>query len=135
MSDPASADSPFDLDLSTHPHDGFFKAVFSDPDKAGAFFRKHLPEDVVHRIEWSSLTVLPASFVKRDLQQSHSDLLFSVHLSGRETLLYLVFEHQSTPDPLMPLRLLGYMVEIIASTRTPVLTWRRFTGTSKANRN
>ena len=113
MSDPASADSPFDLDLSTHPHDGFFKAVFSDPDKAGAFFRKHLPEDVVHRIEWSTLTVLPASFVKRDLQQSHSDLLFSVHLSGRETLLYLVFEHQSTPDPLMPLRLLGYMVEIM----------------------
>ena len=88
VSDPA--DSLFDLDLSTPPHDGFFKAVFSDPDKAGAFFRKHLPESVTHRIEWSSLTVLPASFVKRDLQQNHSDLLFSVQLSGRETLLYLV---------------------------------------------
>ena len=68
---------------------------------------------MTHRIEWSSLTVLPASFVKRDLQQNHSDLLFSVQLSGRETLLYLVFEHQSTPDPLMPLRLLNYMVEIM----------------------
>jgi hypothetical protein len=60
VSDPSSADEPFDFDLSTHPHDGFFKAVFSDPDKAGAFFRKHLPENIVCRADWDSLVVLPA---------------------------------------------------------------------------
>ncbi len=42
----------------------------------------------------------------------HSDLLFSVRIGERETLHYLLFEHQSTPDPAMPLRLLGYMTEI-----------------------
>ena len=42
----------------------------------------------------------------------HLDLLFSVRIGERETLLYLLFEHQSTPDPAMPLRLLGYMMEI-----------------------
>ncbi len=113
VSDPASEDSFYELDLSSHPHDGFFKAVFSDPGKAGAFFRHHLPPDIVSRIEWSTLAVLPSSFVKRDLQQNHSDLLFSALIGGRESLLYLVFEHQSTPDPIMPLRLLNYMVEIL----------------------
>ncbi len=57
--------------------------------------------------------VIPSSFVKSTLQQVHSDLLFSVHLGGRETLLYLLFEHQSTVDPTMPLRLLGYVAEIL----------------------
>jgi predicted transposase/invertase (TIGR01784 family) len=60
------------------------------------------------------LTVLPGSFVKASLQQVHSDLLFSVRIGGRETLLYLLFEHQSTPDPAMPLRLLRYVMEILA---------------------
>ncbi len=40
----------------------------------------------------------------------HADLLFTVPLDGnRPALLYLLFEHQSTVDPIMPLRLLGYM--------------------------
>ena len=34
-------------------------------------------------------------------------------MGGRETLLYLLFEHQSRPDPAMPLRLLGYVMEIL----------------------
>lgn len=46
------------------------------------------------------------------LQQVHSDLLFSVNIGGTAAFLYLLFEHQSTPDPAMPLRLLGYVSEI-----------------------
>ncbi len=118
VSDPEPFDIFSDPGFAAHPHDGFFKAVFSDPDKAGALFRAHLPEELTRGIEWNSLALLPSSFVKRDLRQTHSDLLFSARLHGRETLLYLVFEHQSTPDPLMPLSLLGYMVEImLAHTR------------------
>jgi predicted transposase/invertase (TIGR01784 family) len=67
---------------------------------------------IVSQIDWPSLIVVPGSFVKSSLQQMHSDLLFSVRIGERETLLYLLFEHQSTPDPTMPLRLLGYMTEI-----------------------
>jgi predicted transposase/invertase (TIGR01784 family) len=55
---------------------------------------------------------MPGSFVKTNLQKLHSDLLFSVRIGSRETMLYLLFEHQSTPDPAMPLRLLGYLTEI-----------------------
>ncbi len=101
-----------DLTPAAHTNDGFFKAIFSKPEHAKAFFKSHLPPAITAHIDWDSLTVLPGSFVKASLQQVHSDLLFSVRLGGREILLYLLFEHQSTPDPAMPLRLLGYETEI-----------------------
>ena len=101
------------LEPAAHTNDGFFKAIFSQPEHATAFFKSHLPPAIAARINWPTLTVLPGSFVKSSLQQVHSDLLFSVLIGDRETLLYLLFEHQSTPDAAMPLRLLGYVSEIL----------------------
>ena len=100
------------LTPAAHTHDGFFKAIFSQPEHATAFFKSHLPPAISAKIDWSSLVVHPGSFIKSSLQQVHSDLLFSVQIGSRETLLYLLFEHQSTPDSVMPLRLLGYVTEI-----------------------
>jgi len=102
-----------EIDLSAHPNDGYFKAVFSDPKHAAMFFQSHLPAEIVARADWSTLALLPGSFVKQSLQQAHSDLLFTVRIAGRETLLYLLFEHQTTVDPLMPLRVLAYVLEIV----------------------
>jgi predicted transposase/invertase (TIGR01784 family) len=100
------------LHFTVHTNDGFFKAMFSHPEHATSFFKSHLPPAISKRIEWPSLVVLPGSFVKSSLQQLHSDLLFSVSLGGANSLIYLLFEHQSTPDPAMPLRLLAYLSEI-----------------------
>jgi hypothetical protein len=123
-SDPSlSANDEFWLNLATHPHDAFFKEVFSKPEDAIAFFRSHLPTEVVCSCDWQSLKVLPGSFVKSTLQQAHSDLLFSVQMqppnndtsesqTPEECFLYLLFEHQSSVAPIMPLRLLSYMVQI-----------------------
>ena len=102
------------FDLAAHPNDAFFKAVFSDPAHAAAFFQNHLPAELVTRINWQSLTLQPGSFVKTSLQQVHSDLLFTVRLDERDALLYLLFEHQSNVPAAMPLRLLGYVVEVLS---------------------
>ena len=88
------------LAAAAHTNDGFFKAVFSQPEHATAFFKSHLPPALAAKMDWNSLGVLPGSFVKTSLQQVHSDLLFSVRVGERETLLYLLFEHQSSPDPI-----------------------------------
>lgn len=101
-----------DITPAAHTNDGFFKAIFSQPEHATAFFKSHLPPAITAKMDWTSLVVLPGSFVKSSLQQVHSDLLFSVRIGDRETLLYLLFEHQSSPDPAMPLRVLGYATEI-----------------------
>ncbi|MGK0187607.1 MAG: putative transposase YdaD [Verrucomicrobiales bacterium] len=123
---PSEVSDDYWIDLARHPHDAFFKEIFTNTEDATAFFQSHLPPDVVESCEWSTLKVLPGSFVKSTLQQAHSDLLFSVQsrsrnpsISGnsetREFLLYLLFEHQSNVDPIMPLRLLSYMVQIFSA--------------------
>ncbi|MEI6676680.1 MAG: Rpn family recombination-promoting nuclease/putative transposase [Verrucomicrobiota bacterium] len=103
----------YGFNVAAHPNDAFFKVIFSDPEHAAAFFQNHLPAEVTSRIDWQSLKLQPGSFVKTTLQQVHSDLLFKTRLDGRETLLYLLFEHQSTVDSAMPLRLLGYLTEVL----------------------
>jgi hypothetical protein len=74
---------------AAHTNDGFFKAVFSQSEHAIAFFKSHLAPAIVARIDWSSLAVLPGSFVKSSLQQMRSDLLFSVRIGGQNKGLWI----------------------------------------------
>jgi predicted transposase/invertase (TIGR01784 family) len=98
---------------ATFPNDAFFKEMFSDPPRAIAFFQSHLPPAIVAKVDWPTLKVLPSSFIKSGLQQVSADLLFTVKIGGIDSLFYLLFEHQSTVDPSMPLRMLGYVFEIL----------------------
>jgi predicted transposase/invertase (TIGR01784 family) len=67
-----------DLDqLASQPNDAYFKEVFSQPENAVAFFREHLPAKIAEGVSWASLRLIPSSFVKHTLQQSHADLLFA----------------------------------------------------------
>lgn len=100
-------------DIATQPHDAFIKELLRSPERAIAFFQGHLPPAIVACFDWRTLTLMPSSFVHQDLKQTHSDLLFSVTTEGREMLIYVLVEHQTSIDPLMPLRMLGYTVEIL----------------------
>ena len=72
-----------------------------------------VPPAVVQALDWSTLERRPGSFVDPALGERHTDLLFSVALKGGgEALVYVLFEHQSTPDILMAYRLLRYQVRI-----------------------
>ena len=102
-----------ELEFHTQPNDAYFKAVFSDLRLARPFFKRRLPQELSTQMDWSTLALKPGSYVKRSLQQSQSDLLFSVRMGEQSVLLYLLFEHQTTVDPTMRLRLLGYMLEIL----------------------
>ena len=99
-------------DLSTHPHDAYFKAVFSNRRHAIAFFREHLPAALVKAIRWNTFKVVPGSFVESDLVEHRSDLLYTVSIGAHSLLLYLLFEHQSTVDPVWQVRSLAYSIEI-----------------------
>lgn len=105
--------SDFEQELASQPHDAFARCMLSDPAKAAAFFQGHLPPDIVAAVDWSTLALQPASFVRQNLQQSHTDLLYTVKVAGRDVLLYLLLEHQTSVDVLMPLRLLCYVTEVL----------------------
>ena len=96
------------------PHDKLFRTVFADPEESESILRIHLPPGLVSRLDWSSLALVETSFVDEALSESESDLLYTVQMreSGQPVYLYLLFEHQSTPDKWMRFRLLKYMCRI-----------------------
>jgi len=94
------------------PHDAVFKAIFSDPARAMGVLRAALPPDVARLVDFDTARLVPGSFVDERLRDRHADLLFRVKLAGRDAFVYLLFEHQSESDRLMPLRLLRYRVRI-----------------------
>jgi len=94
------------------PHDALFKATFSELAHARPMLKQVLPKGLAAAARWSTLKLVPGSFVDEQLQDRHSDLLFTVRLRSRPALIHLLFEHQSSVDRWMPLRLLEYMVRI-----------------------
>ncbi len=98
------------------PNDKLLKATFSSPENARAFFQNHLPVELADALDWNSLALEPCSFIDPQFASSESDLLFHITLQQSDAFLYLLFEHQSSEDPRMALRLLSYILRI----------WERF---------
>lgn len=101
-----------------NPHDTFFRAVFGCSEHAIAHFRAFLPPSVQSTLDLSTADLCPGSFVDEALRDRHTDLLYRVRAAEAEVLVYLLFEHQSTCDPLMPYRLMVYIVRIWEAWRS-----------------
>ena len=80
-----------------------------------------MPQEFRENVDWNSLRPVEGTFVDDDLRQSESDLMFEAGYgqetegAGKDTnrlRLYLLFEHQSTPDVWMRYRLLKYCCRI-----------------------
>lgn len=71
-----------------------------------------LPAEVVTRLDLDQLQRVNGSFVDPELRWRHSDLLFTAPLQERDAFIYVLVEHQSRTDPLMPFRMLRYVVRI-----------------------
>lgn len=93
-------------------HDNLVKHAFTDVENARGVLATALPAAIVARLDLSSLTLRPGSFVNEDLQDRTSDILYAANLAGREALIYVLWEHKSAPDPLTPLQVMRYMVRI-----------------------
>ena len=101
------------------PHDRLFRAVFSDAVEAASLLQAALPDSVRDSFDWATLTLLDGTFVDEDLRGSQSDLLYQIEHTetGQPVSMYLLFEHQSSPDPWMPFRLLRYSCRIWEADR------------------
>jgi predicted transposase/invertase (TIGR01784 family) len=103
--------------MPTSPHDRLFKKTFELPENAAGELQAVLPAPLVAAIDWSTLRLEPGSFVDDDAREHHTDLLFSAVVRETRAYVYILFEHQSSPDPWMPLRMLGYLHRIWARLR------------------
>lgn len=94
------------------PHDSLFKYVFQQPEHAASELRAIFPSELSARLDWGSLELRPSNFIDDELRGRYADLLFSVRGEGLPAYVYVLFEHQSTSDPLMAFRLLRYVVRV-----------------------
>ena len=98
------------------PHDHLFRSVFGEDKEpeAASLLQAYLPPAVSGELLWSSLKWQPASFIDDRLRDSESDLLYAIRGKGdgAAAWLYVLLEHQSTPDPWLRLRLLKYSIRI-----------------------
>lgn len=94
------------------PHDALFRRVLGRPEHAGSELRSILPPGLAARIDLDHLEPVPGTFVDGHLRQHHTDVLFRTTFDQREAYVYVLLEHQRTPDPFMALRMIAYQVQI-----------------------
>ena len=119
MNDNETPRAPTDEDKNSelnqrisHPHDQFFKRMFSETSRARDLLETYLPVDISSAMDWQTLQFHSSEYIDPELTGLHSDLLYSVQLHGEDAYIYTLIEHQSKSDPLMAFRLLKYMVAI-----------------------
>ncbi len=104
--------------MGAHGHDAHFKRVFGRPEMAADLVRRSLPADVLAALDLDRTQVVTAEYIDRVLRNRRADIVLQIPFrsAARAAFVFLIMEHQSRPDPLMPYRLLVYTVE----------TWTRY---------
>ena len=90
-------------------HDPAYKLLFSRPRMVRDLLDGFAARGWSGALDFESLAPPPASFVGRELQQRHGDLIWRVRFrNDRWLYLVLLLEFQSTIDPAMAVRMLTY---------------------------
>ena len=98
--------------LIKNPHDATFKSAFQKKEVAISFFRGYLPKKIIDRLDLECLDIRDRSYVDEKLRDTHSDIVYQTKIDNSDAFLYLLFEHQSSPDRFFAFRLLCYMVAL-----------------------
>jgi len=96
-----------------NPHDRCFRMLMQNSKVATEFFTKHLPQEIKNQVSLHSLELQKESHISDDLSLQVTDLLFTADFNGELGYIYLLIEHQSKPEKLMPFRILKYMTAIM----------------------
>ena len=97
------------------PHDRFVRSLMTNPKVIKEFFDKHLPQKIKDAMDFSSIELQKESFIGDKLRLQIADLLYSVRINGKPSYLYVLLEHASKPDKLLPFRMLKYMTAVMDS--------------------
>lgn len=96
--------------MTSTPHDAVFKRFLRHPETANDFLMLYLPEAIRQRCDFATLRLQSASFIDEDLRAWYSDVLWSVRITCGAGYIYVVIEHQSSPDNHMAFRLMRYAI-------------------------
>ncbi|WP_295450681.1 Rpn family recombination-promoting nuclease/putative transposase [uncultured Thiodictyon sp.] len=97
------------MDDITAPHDAFFRESFGRREIAQDFLRHHLPRELLAEIDLDTLEFSKDTYVSKELRSTYSDLVYRVGPHDAELVIYLLFEHKSSPEHWTLLQLLRYI--------------------------
>lgn len=100
-------------DKKTIPARSIYASKSDPPKNCRRVLSKNLPEKIKKIVDFSSLELKKESFIDDHLKLQIADMLFSVNFSGNPGFLYLLVEHASTPNPLLPFRMLKYIIAVM----------------------
>ena len=107
------------MSSTMQPHDRLIRDLLSNTKRAAQYLTSVLPSSITEAYDFERLRRVPTDFVTPRFREKRVDMLLFVPRRGAAAgdrsaglLLYVLFEHLSTPDPLTPLRLLGYQVTL-----------------------
>ncbi|HBZ8690956.1 TPA: Rpn family recombination-promoting nuclease/putative transposase [Citrobacter freundii] len=92
------------------PHDAVFKQFLYHPDTARDFLDIYLPSTLRELCDLQTLKLESGSFIEDSLRASYSDVLWSLKTNEGDGYIYVVIEHQSSPDAHMAFRLMRYVM-------------------------
>ncbi|WP_447881877.1 Rpn family recombination-promoting nuclease/putative transposase [Serratia fonticola] len=91
-------------------HDAVFKQFLTHPDTARDFLELHLPPALLQFCDMNTLKLEYGSFIESGLRAYYSDVLYSLHTEQGDGYVYVLLEHQSSPDKHMAFRLVRYAI-------------------------
>lgn len=94
------------------PHDTSYKFLLSSKRIFVELLRLFVRRGWTTIVDEDQLEQIPHSFILPDFKHKEADLVYRIHLNGREIIFYILMEFQSSVDYRMPYRLLLYQVEI-----------------------
>ena len=95
------------------PHDTFLRRCLTNLEVAKDMLKSCISAHLAERINWDTLEPTNKSFAKKELRQIHSDFVFRCQLKSKKTYMFLLLEHQSTPDRFLTFRILSYDISLM----------------------
>jgi hypothetical protein len=100
-------------------HDKLFKQVMGVTENAASVLAAALPAEVIEWLDLANMTPAPTNYISEVLRERNSDVVYWVPVRGAENgehaLLHMLAEHQSTVDPIMPVRCFIYAGLMLAA--------------------
>lgn len=91
--------------------DNAFRRMLGDKELFLRFIRRYLRHDIPD-VDPEDVNLENTTFIPADLREKRSDVVYRIRRGGQEAYVYILIEHQSRVDYLMPWRLLSYMVRL-----------------------
>lgn len=97
-----------------HPHDKFFKTIFSKKEMVIEYIEKLLPKELSKQLHFDSLLLEPTSYISEQQEALFSDIVYSCEYGAKndQILVTLLFEHKSVPEKYPHFQLLEYLLQI-----------------------